>query len=462
MAQTSSWFAAFVRETRERSGRSQQEVHDAGGPYRQAQAAIESEQGDHIPDYFLPMFDHAYGWPRGYTQALAELGEYIENPELGDALRGDERDAAVLADYDGQPPPTVWKTFGGLYEDPNQATGYSPAYLGFDPTTGEPVCLEGPLLTNVPFEHLHPMILARHGTTTIDVNVVDANSMNTLTSHYAGGYVPESAAQQPIKLYRTGTSDPAQAEPIAIDSLSEITLLSEAKNLAAALRKIRPHVPTTTIRAAFTFLAIVAFGEDPILTMTELLRRGTDTAATEFNTRFEQFWQEFYDPAKAGPELARPDHHACDLLAGVLAARDEVLTIDIGNHKGQRHPRYDIPRTVRPDSILPPSAPPAMLFYDSNIAPEMPVALSHQWITASLSFYAAELKPGGGVWPPLGPRIPYQSVGITSADDRDIVAQRDSPQYKPDGLSTLTNYCGGQAIYCESRGTARRVWLPHR
>ncbi|UBV17762.1 helix-turn-helix domain-containing protein [Mycolicibacterium fortuitum] len=464
MPRNTNWFATYLRETRERRGWSQQQVADAGGPYRQLLATMENNDEPELRPGALDMIDRAYAWPYGYTQALAELGEYADDSEraLPDALRGGERDGAAMIDYPGQDPPDVaWKTFSGIYDKPDSggARHFSP--IGFDVDSGRVSYLGGPTLTNVAFAHLHSMILARHGVTTIDINVTDAKSLDVVAKDYADGHMPDGVAQHPMKRYRIGATEPDYAAAIVMDPLSEITTLSEAKILADKLLTISPQVPTSVMRAAFTFLAIVAFGEDPLVTLTQLKRGGTDPSARDFAERFTKFWDDFYDPTKAGPDLARPDRAACDLLAGTQASRDTTMQINIGGYQGQRpHPRYTLPHTVTPGQVTG-GDDPAVIFYDSNVIPELPVVQSLMWPAEALTFYRADLAPGNvnRIWPQLG-KFPHNRIGIIDANDRDVLNQ-----HKPYELATLTNYIagpnGGQAIYCDA-GQAQRIWIPPR
>lgn len=455
----SEWFANYVKGTRDHFGYSQQVVADAGGPHRQLQAAIEKGDEPDVTAGVLTMFDRAYGWPTGYAQALAELGVYAQKCELSPALEGDHHDAAALLDDRNQQDRNfgdVRKTFAGRYRYAERDAGSGVAYVGFHPETGEPSYLEGPLLTNVGFDLLHPMILARHGVTTIDINVADEETVGRL-GNLTSGHMAEGVGQNPIQWYRVGTNCPGlgSASPIAIDPLAEITTLSEAKALATDLLRIRPHVPTTALQAGYTFLAVVAFGEDVFGTLTELKRAGTDPHAREFTARFAEFWQQFYDPI-AGPDVARPDPCACDLLAGVMHGRSNGMEVRIGDFDGPRpRPRYQIPRTVTPASHMAGDTAPVVVFYDGELVPELPIVQSHMWPTRALTFYKAYLTPEGGVSPQLG-RYPHHRVAITTADDRDVVARHQRHK-----LGTLTNYVAGQAIYCDY-GRAQRVWIPDR
>ncbi|MEX7469069.1 hypothetical protein AB4Z39_05080 [Mycobacterium adipatum] len=469
MTINTEWFARYLRVTREHFEYSQAAVATAGGPHRQLQAAIESGDELEVSANVMAMFDRAYGWPIGYTQALAELGRYASGEEsLSDALLGDDQDLAAHLDHrDQEPRPgVVRKTLAALYgKESEHNVGMGFTYLGFDPDTGEPSFMEGPVLTNVGLDHLHPMILARHGATTIDVGVLTDKAEQAI-QRYADGYMVEGAGQEPIPMYRVGVTQPAYSSALVIDPLSGIATLSEAKHLAADLLRLRPDVATTAVRAGYTMLAIASFGEDPLVTLTELERRGEDTAAREFEARFGAFWAQFYDPTEAGPKLAQPDRAVCDLLAGVLEARDQCMEV-VAFSGVQARPRYEPRRTVKAWELMDDEQVPVIFFYDGKIVPELPIVQSRLWPTRALTFYAAELPEepgpqgsmrgdgGEGVLPQFG-RAPHMRVGITTADDRDIVAR-----HNHDKVGTLTNYVAGQAIYCES-GRARRVWIPNR
>ncbi|WP_142996263.1 helix-turn-helix domain-containing protein [Mycobacterium kansasii] len=451
-------FARFLKDTREYFRFSQQSVADAGGPHRQLQAALEKGDEPEVSSAVLCMFDQAYGWPVGYTQAVAELGAYQQTFEQPLALAADEHDRRALLDYRDQPEYVVGsatKTFAALYRHAERDSKTGAAYLGFCPDTGKPCYLEGPVLTNLGFDVLYPMVLARHGVTTIDSDVADDETLSKLWN-LTLGHMAEGLGQNKVEWFRIGTNRPevASASPIAIDPLLGITTLSEAKLLAAELLRIRPHVPTTPLQAGYTFLAVVAFGEDTFATLTELKRQGSDPYARDFDARFTAFWKKFYDPA-AGPDVAEPDRFACDLLGGVMFGRSNGMEMSIGYYSGQRYPRYDFARTVSQESLMDADRPPAIVVYDGKCAPELPTVQSSQWKTRALTFYNVDLDSTGVLHPTLG-RYPYMRVGITSADDRAILAHRD-----PEIVGTLTHRIGRQAIYCSSN-RAQRVWIPGR
>ncbi|KDE96846.1 hypothetical protein Y900_029885 [Mycolicibacterium aromaticivorans JS19b1 = JCM 16368] len=451
-------FANFLQETRDYFRFSQQKVADAGGPHRQLQAALEKGEEPEASSGVLLMFDQAYGWPRGYTQAVAELGVYQQTFDQPPALAGDEHDRRAFLDYRGQPEHTVGhatKTFAALYRNADHDSRTGAAYLGFFSDTGQPCYLDGPVLTNVGFNVLYPMLLSRHGITTIDIHVTDDETLDKLR-FLTSGEMAEGVGHNKVHWYRIGTNRSAlgSASTIAIDPLAGITTLSAAKLLAAELLRLRPHVPTTPLQAGYTFLAVVAFGEDTFTTLTELKRQGTDLKAREFAARFAEFWEKFYDP-QAGPDVAEPDRYACDLLSGVMFARSNGMEMSIGDYSGRQYPRYDFARTVSQGSLMASDRPPAIIIYDGHHAPELPTVQSLQWPTTALTFYKVDLGSTGVPHPSVG-NYPYMRVGITSADDRAVVAHRD-----PKTVGTLTNYVGGQAIYCTGN-SAHRVWIPER
>ncbi|QFS94619.1 hypothetical protein FIV07_27990 (plasmid) [Mycobacterium sp. THAF192] len=466
MTTNSEWFAQYLRGTREHFELSQQAVAAAGGPHRQLQAAIENGDEPEISSNVMSMFDRAHRWPVGYTQALAELGEYLLTGELSDTLLGGERDQEAYTDRYGDRGmrPRVRKTLSALYDSGSGlglSTGAAP--LGFDPESGAVSYLEGPLLTNIGLEQLLPMMLARDGVTTIDVGLLSGDSERAIRE-YVSGYMMQGAGQNQIPVCRVGVDEPSYATSMILDPISEITSLAEAKRFAADLLRLRPEVATTAVRAGYTLLAIAAFGEDPLVTLTQLKRRGGDDSGRQFAARFAAFWETFYDPAEAGPDLAHPDTSVCDLLAGVLAGRDECLQVQISPAVGQpSRPRYERRHAVKAGESLSDEKLPLVMFYDGNIVPELPIVQSRMWPTRALTFYAAQLSAsadphgatGGEVRPQFG-GSPYFRIGITAADDRDVVAHHD--RYT---LGTLTNYVAGQAIYSDS-GRARRVWIPDR
>lgn len=445
------WFSAYLRDTRQYRGLSQQQVADAGGPYRQMQAAIENEERDEFPPGACAMYEQAYGWPANYATALAEIGEYAEHGQLDDVLRGDDSDAAAAPAYDGGPPP-AWKSFGGFHDQkPLEARRYP--IIGFSARDGSPVGFDGPMLTNVGMEHLCAMVRATSTAVIADVNVVDEDTVRYLR-HFADVVSPGRGDEVSRPVYRTCPDDVhIGGGPLVIDPLSEMTNLEAAKRLVASLRAIRPQVETSTVRAAVTLLAVVAFGGDPLVTISALKRRAMGLVDPEFDRRFDEFWTQFCDPEKMGPDLAVPEYRVSDLLAGLLGARDDLLRVVLHGARGEQRPaRFETPETVRPEQLFGSVSRSPIVFYDSTIAPEIPAALCSQWLTAAVAFHKVGLLPSHRLqaWP----GGPFYRIGITEDRDARVVEQ-----HHKEGPSTLTNFVNGQAIHCSS-GRAQRIWIP--
>lgn len=476
MPRNTQWFATYLRETRERLGWTQQQVADQGGPYRQLQGTMEGNGEPELRSHILELIDRAYGWPTAYALGLAELGEYAHDSErsLPDCLNGGERDQAALGPG---PRSRVYKTFSALYEEPSpERNTYRLGFVGFDVNSGEPVHLDGPVLTNVAFNILWPMILARHGVSTIDTNVTTAETRDRLSRVASDGRTA-GVAQKRLRIFSVGVEGPDLGESIVFDPLKDITTLAEAKHLAANLLAVRPAVQTSAVRAGFTFLGIAASGEDPLLCLTELSRPFEGSGSIEFASRFNKFWRDsFYDPANAGPTLASPDRTACELLAGVLAARDRTMNVRLSDKKPgeQRTIQFERVKVVTPEQMSCESQGPSLIFYDSKVIPELPVVQSAMQPTEALTFHCVNYTAprlnklvegrfvlGQSDMSPRFGKYPYHRIGIaTDADDRDIVAE-----HNPYDLCTLTNYVkgtdGGQAIFCQG-GRARRIWIPQR
>lgn len=249
--------------------------------------------------------------------------------------------------------------------------------------------------------------------------------------------------------------------PIALDALTDITTLKEARDLAQALLELFPVVQTTVERAAFTFLVIAAFGEDPFTTIRRLQEGGRfafqDRA--DFHpdlAEFREFWVKFRERHDGSAELAAPDHEALRLLDHLSRSREAAKSIEIGSPRteGQRFGRAELPQTVRTTTLLFGSEENEnVIFYDSDVAPQVPVCLNSIAVAATLAIYRVREAPGLA-WL-SNPRLTYRSIGIAAdADDLSLVAR-----HRPDHVDTLTNTFGRYAVFCES-GRAGVVWIP--
>lgn len=440
-------FAEFVKAARSTVNLTQDMLNERGAPYRQMQGKVENGELHELEPPLLAQYDRAYGWPRGYAGAVAQVAAYGCGDLAGNAL-GDE-DRPHLA---------------ALYE-PDRYN--APPALGFDPATGRPVYPTRPILTNIAFETLRAIVDSRAGTTLLDINAADEQSLREVT-------VGTVARERQRVLYRTAPGEGPLAnishlaEPIAIDPLTDLTNMVEARRLAQALLAIYPSTDTTLERAAFTFLAIAAFGKDPFVTITALLSGGPlRLQGGPLLTEFAAFWETFRDQDSVHADLAQPDLQACRLLAGLSAARTSALGLEIGTfyEDHQRTAKYSRPTTTR-NWHLAVAEQDSLVLYDSLTAPETPACLNNAAIAAVLSVYRAPVtaSTGGstgfrGSWPVFAylpdPLLMVRSIGIApDVDDLTLVAH-----HQHDRLDTLTNLFGRYAVYCES-STATVVWIP--
>lgn len=436
MIPSTTHFAGFIKAARSNFEVTQDGLHGRGAPYRQMQGKIENAELPELDEVALQQYDHAYGWPRGYAAAVAQCAAYWCGELVSDAL----------ADHPDRP------TLAAQYEPECYC---APATLGFDPSTGDPVTVGRPLLTNIAFADLRGIVDSRSGPLLLDVNVTDERCARAV----AAG---ELARERRRVLYRTAAGEGSLAEighlaePIAIDPLTGLSTMKEARRLARILLSIYPATATTVERAAFTFMAIAAFGKDPFITITALLT-GAPVSAD-----FAEFWRDFRDLDSVDADLAQPDLQACGLIAGLRSARMATADIEIGMPHGHpRTPRYTRPRTVRADELVS-ATNDSVVFYDSLTAPETPVCVNSMGIGAAMTIYRfpseySHTSSRGVLCGPMpDPDLMVRSIGIASdVDDLSILAR-----HEYDRLATLTNLFGRYAVYSND-GTASVVWLPY-
>lgn len=442
MTSNTPYFAEFIKAARNTANLTQDMLSERGAPYRQMQGKVENGELHELEPPLLAQYDSAYGWPRGYAAAVAQAAAYSSGDLTGSVL--DDGDRPTLADQ---------------YK-PDRSN--NPPALGFNPATGQPVWPTRPILTNIGFQTLKAIIDSRAGTTLLDINAVDESSLRDV----ATGPI---ATERHRMLYRTAPGEGTLtdishlAQPIAIDPLTDLTNMVEARRLSQALLAIYPDTDTTVEKAAFTFLAIAAFGKDPFITITALLSGGPLglPGGGSLLNEFTAFWDTFRDRENIHADLMKPDLNACRLLAGLSAARTSALSLEIGAfYPGhQRTAKYSPPTTTRSEDLALPSQD-SLVLYDSHTAPEAPVCLSNAAIGAVLSVYRAPaLKFRKGERPTFpylpDPLLMVRSIGITpDVDDLTLVAH-----HRRDQLDTLTNLVGDYAVYCES-GMATVVWIP--
>jgi hypothetical protein len=375
-----------------------------------------------------------YGWPRGYAAAVAQVGAYGNC--LVEPVQG-------LAD----------RSLAELY-DP---AGYraSPA-IGFDPATGQPVGIDCATLTNIAFAELLAVIDSRNGATLLDTQLLDDRTRRPIIDGPSNGARPRT-------FYRMTPDEgrlPGPATAMALDALTDVTTLAEARQLAQGLLEIRP-ARTTVERAAFTLLAIAAFGGDPFTTIRLLQEYGPLLTPSRYNlppdfTEFMTFWDEFRKRHDGSAELAAPDLEALRLLDELSRSRESAKSIDMGppTSEGPRFGRSVLPATIRALMLTDGERDQdPFIFYDGDLAPGIPVYFNNVASGATLTIYRVRELPGLARLSNL--YLCRRSIGITAdVDDLTIVKH-----HRRDHTDTLTNQFGRYAVLCES-GRARAVWLP--
>lgn len=453
----SAHFALQIQAARESQQLTPADVYEAAKVPLEIQAQIEKGAHTALAGEWLQGYDRIFGWPQGYAAALAEMNTHQLGP-VSDALRGGVLDERASQEIMQDAPADVWKTFAGLADD---AKPYP--VIGFNAATGDPVLLEGPILTNVGLKELGAMTLARSGHTTVDMNLTchGSDAVNIATGYRGQKY--RGAAENGVDVYATGVDvrfGKSAVTNIGVDPLIGLRSFAAAKALAAALLELRAGVRTTVMRAALTFFAAAKFDDEPLNTLIQLKRAQTPGSLSPAGRkRFQEFtayWDEHFLTLDLGWDAAQPDPAAAELLAGVVASRDMLVDVDA---------KFDKDGTaavsvVGPEQMLERYGQrPSVLFYDSAVAPELPLALHHYSPAIGLVFHSATLdRPRLGVLEPhmfgTDPLFVSHSVGITDSEDHAILSR-----YQGSALGTLTNYHHGQAIYCNSMG-AQRIWIP--
>ncbi|MBP2456193.1 helix-turn-helix domain-containing protein [Mycolicibacterium lutetiense] len=429
---------AYLQQHRLQRELSQSQVADLGGPYRQAQAAIEAGDNTDISRYARE-YDRAYRWPVGMTERLHQHIQAGLTEEPQTATYGDRYTEAV--NTTGEPPRVA--TLGFIAEP--------------GPDLGQPVDLEPEqtLLTNG-----HPLALttlanSRAGITFLDTTVDNITTADGDT-HYLRQIHKELTRSETIPTRKTVTYQVGADQDynrfgdlITVDPVNSLTGTSGARTLAAGLIAAAQYdaQPGKVESIAYTLLGIAAYGGG-MQTITDLGPQGA-----QGYTSFLDYWNTtFYKASQASPALASPDRTVCALFAGLLAARvrDSTWRID-----GQQRPATHIPHTGPAlvdvdewnlsDNIV--------ITYDAQLAPEIPVAITKGFRTGALHYYAAN------AWTKMASHAVAQhlgsGIGLTTAPDEAILAARD------DKTATLTHWIGSTAIYTPTYGLPRRINLPN-
>lgn len=439
-------FADFIKTARTSANLTQDNLHERGASYRQLQGRIENGDLIDLEEGGLAAYDRAYGWPYGYAAAVAQAAAYAAgelNPAGLDSSDENDRRAHQLHGpvHEGRP---VRKTLAALYEPDRYK---APLALGFDPATGATVYAGAAIMTNVGMRTLQAVVDGRSGATLLDTQVLDDNAVRAIVSG-------PTARTRPRKFYRLTAAEGPLADyggvaaPIALDPITDITNLSEARQLAKALLELRPSTPTTVERAAFTFLVVGAFGEDLFATVTRLQEERSGF------TEFYEFWADFRARCNVSAQLAQPDFAALDLLGGLDTAREAAQAIETGSYRAEhprRAPKPTSPATVR-SVLLTDAEEDSFIFYDSTVASETPICLNHCSGGATVAIHRVDDLLG--LARVSNPSLTLRSIGIAAADDLTVVAH-----HRYEHLDTLTNLFDKYAVLCSAR-RASVVWIP--
>lgn len=440
MVPNTSLFADFIKAARTNANLTQDNLHDRGATYRQMQGRIENTEPIELDKGVLAAYERAYNWPAGYAEAVARAAAYASGyvePPIG---------IEHLAQ----------KTLAGVY-DPEYRGAAWPV-IGFDPTTGSPVGSFIGIVTNISLNELLPVINSRKGATLLDTQLLDADTARRLCN--------SPVADRPRKLYRLAEDQGAFKDvahlftPIALDVLTDISGLGEARRLARVLLELFGG-DTTVERAAFTFAAIAGFGEDPFTTIRHLQTAGpmgvsslsAHAVAPELKD-FAEFWIEFCARYDVSAKLAVPDLEALRLLDNLSDARERAKSSTFGPPVAgaRRYGQPVLPSTVRALPLITDTDNDNVIVYDGDVAPQVPVCVKNLDAAAVLAIYQA--RPGG-LLSRSDSYLNTCSIGIdVGRDDLSLIAL-----YRQDALSTLTNLFGRYAVFCDSR-RASVVWIP--
>lgn len=184
-----------------RGQRSQTDVDQQGGPYRQLLSRIENGDDIDITDATLTKIDTALHWTPGFAEALL---------------------------YATQPAPDAPEQLREA-EHPHHLLGYT--------RHGEAIEGTNFIVCNLAFYALFPMLAARSTATLIDINAVSPSSIG-MVEICDSGALAKLIEQWPGRTTRTGVlaDDPrlggADLEPIAIDPIRGLESLTAARRLA--------------------------------------------------------------------------------------------------------------------------------------------------------------------------------------------------------------------------------------
>lgn len=338
----------------ERGQRSQTDVDQQGGPYRQLLSRIENGDDIDITDATLTKIDNALHWTPGFAEALL---------------------------YATQPAPDTPEQLHGQVENPHRLLGYN--------RHGDAIEGTNLIACNLAFYALFPMLAARSTTTLVDINVV--GPFLGMVGISNSGALAKLVEQWPGRTTRTGVlaDDPrlggADLDPIAIDPIRGIESLTAARRLAKLA--LATHLPNRGPQASELGLTLFAksvqLATDSTLNGHKLLT--TDSTPLDF-------WKHFINQSGIS-EIAAAPADCTHAFQGILEANDVMIDLhaapDLPTQAKKAATEYENgfgPRRVNPVNRYPeclveivnqptPAAPAdlhgALIVFDSGITPEL-------------------------------------------------------------------------------------------
>lgn len=345
----------------------------------------------------LAELDSVLGWPQGYADALRQA----TSPTVSGGRAVYARAAEVKR-------PLAYERAGLPFRAASSVVWAAPATA------------------------LIPRILSWNGTALVDVRAF-APSERWQVDKMASDWARERGARL---VGRTGVpSMRTVVDAVAVDPLPGIDSLSQALRLVTMIRQAQGVFPGDSLGCALTVLAAaIDLGIDEDRNGLDLMRAGIDggilrdlVAQSKMSTRYTVF---------ANCE---------ELFRGLYRARDLDVDIYVERVGGERFEVAPLPPVSAAQSLTG-----FLLFYDSDISPELPVVVDDALSRIGEPALVVSVKR------------PFED-----ADGCLSVSVLDSPRLADDwregrcGYATVTDYCTrtGRAVYTED-GRARVVEIP--
>lgn len=427
-------FGAFIKEAR--GTRSQADLAGKADTFRQRFGQIESGQPHDLTESALAQLDAAFEWPTDFAQA---------------ALR-----ATLSSDYDEQP----------VTYQPYEASDWDPCRLGYF-ADGELLVSVNRIASTAPAVAFFPMIVAARRTTLVDIHALDdderltlgrlASQWNSITNDAGRAVCTIPARPEEVG---TGWTE------VAVDPLPGIVSLSQALTLTRHLRPvIDKNVAVTGADDMSIALSLLAAAIDlgdvqqPNPARVDLGdSQPTNTNGLALIARphsTSASWRRLLEVAGL-PNERYLRVNLTRVFRGLFDARDAL--IDIAYNPGSTTP---ITMLKEPEVVAAQDLTGALLLFDSNLTPELPVVVH------------AALASAGHPLPTIitdaGQSLPDDLTGLViDINNRTAGPLPTDPQWQQQWrngdlkYATITNYDSTtrRAVYTE-RGVSHGIDLPN-